>query len=81
MTVIGAQRELIGKAGTKLVYDYRCRLTMGYNSPQVYVYLNAFYEHIESRPRYSNIIVRDNDLWLTVGYRLGTLPLKIMGLL
>jgi hypothetical protein len=81
MTGIGAQRELKGKAGTKLVYDYRCTLTMGYNSPQVYVYLNAFYDHIESRLRYSNLIVRDNDLWLTVGYRLGTLQHKIMGLL
>ncbi|ULQ51056.1 DUF4421 family protein [Flavihumibacter fluvii] len=81
MTGIGAQRELKGKAATKLVYDYRCTLTMGYNSPQVYVYLNAFYNHIESRLRYSNLIVRDNDLWLTVGYRLGTLSHKIMGLL
>lgn len=81
MTGIGAQWELKGKAGTKLVYDYRCTLTMGYNSPQVYVYLNAFYDHIDSRLRNSNLIVRDNDLWLTVGYRLGTLGHKIMGLL
>ncbi len=81
LTGIGAQKAFKGKAGTKLVYDYRCTLTMGYNSPQVYVYLNAFYDHIESQLRNSKLIVRDNDLWLTVGYRLGELSHKIMGFL
>jgi hypothetical protein len=80
---LGVQKELADetKNSGKLTYNFRGMISSGYNGTLFYIYLNTLYNKTESRLPASKLTVRNSDTYLTMGYRFGNSPHKIMGLL
>jgi hypothetical protein len=65
----------------KLIANYELFLNGGYNGQYYYFHVNANYSNMSSILMRSKMSVNDRGVSLTIGYRMGKLKNKIMGVL
>jgi hypothetical protein len=77
------QKNLYPEEGQslKLIGNYQLSLNGGYNGRQCYFHVNANYSRRVSHLMNSKMSINDRGISLTIGYRMGKLKNKIMGVL
>ena len=77
------QKKLYQKDGTslKLIANYQLVLNGGYNGQNVYFHVNAAYSRQSGHLMNSKMSINDRSISLTIGYRMGKLKNKILGVL
>ena len=65
----------------KFIANYQAILNCGYNSPGFYFHLNAFYNSVVSHMINSKMSIKQRGASFTIGYRIGKLKNKILGVL
>ena len=77
------QKRLYQKDGTslKLIANYQLVLNGGYNGQNVYFHVNAVYSNLSNHLMNSKMSINDRGVSLTIGYRMGKLKNKILGIL
>lgn len=77
------QKNLFPEEGQslKLIAHYELSLNGGYNGNQYYFHVNANYSNMNCNLMRSKMSVNDRGVSLTIGYRMGKLKNKIMGVL
>jgi Domain of unknown function (DUF4421) len=79
----GVQQKLSGAGDDPLqpIYNLRGIISAGYNGNNCYLYLNGYYNTIKNHLASAKVMVRNNDVSITAGYRFYNLPHKLMSLL
>ena len=79
----GFQKSLFGERenGIKSITAYQLILNAGHNGSHFYYYLSARYDRLYNHIVNSDMATRNDGISLTVGYRVGKMKHKIMGLL
>jgi hypothetical protein len=77
------QKNLFPEHGQslKLIANYELSLNGGYNGEHYYFHVNASYSNRSSNLMNSKMSVNERGISLTIGYRMGKLKKKIVGLL
>jgi hypothetical protein len=77
------QKKLYQKNGTslKLIANYQLVLNGGYNGQHYYFHVNAAYSNVNNHLMNSKMSINDRSVSLTIGYRMGKLKNKILGVL
>lgn len=77
------QKNLYPKQGQslKLIANYQLILNGGYNGQNYYFHVNAIYNNVINHFMNSKMSIQNRGVSLTVGYRMGKLKNKILGVL
>ena len=77
----GILHEINGNRGLKPIFDMQGWINAGFNGDPWYWYVHAAWSRRHSNLFVKDVVKQDSDFYVTVGYRFGSLPNKIFGIL
>ena len=77
----GVLHEIKGNRGLKPIFDMQGWISAGFNGDPWYWYVHAAWSRRHSNLFVKDVVKQDSDFYVTVGYRFGSLPNKIFGIL